>query len=454
MALVLVLVYGAASVMDAEEAPAAGASPRQSSYAVVTPNDFEGSDTARINQAITEGVKNGRRVVIPRENRGAEGTRNIWLLDSAILLESGLLLELENCHIKLSDRCRDNFMRSANCGLGIEAIEPMSNIHVRGVGSVLLEGADHPRASGDSAKTLGERSYGTDAGKEGESQTGDWRNIGILMAFVDHFSFENIRMKDSHCWGMSMERCSYGVIRDIEFEATQTKEIDGKTETLLNQDGVDLRQGCHNITIENITGYSGDDLVALTNILSNKPAGSSESTMVSASNDRGDGQDDIRYIVVRNIRGHCAGGHHIIRLLNARGLRIHDVTIDGLLDTSGSGKACRAAVKIGDSNPVWGGVTPLGDTYRIFVNNITSRALHTVLIAGSLAESSLTNIRKYEAEGEAITFESGKENVRNVEISNIDIPQQSLSDVDGFVLRRVTQAAIPFRLSSGAEHGG
>lgn len=386
----------------------------------ITPNGFEGSDSERINQAVTAAAASGRRVLIPKVNQTADGPRDIWLLDTAILVPEGTTLELENCHIKLSDRCRDNFIRSGNCGVGITDIAPMKNIHIRGIGSVVFEGADHPRATGDSAKTLGERTYGTDAGVEGVSQTGDWRNIGILMAFVENFSIENIRIVNSHGWAISLERCTHGRLRDIDFAATQNKEIDGKTETILNQDGIDLRQGCHDILIENITGYSGDDLIALTNILrEDRAAGTTESMMVSAPINRGNGADDIRHITIRNIRGHCAGGHHIVRLLNASGLRIHDVILDGLIDTSGSGKRCKAALKIGDSNPKWGGVTPLGDTYRIFINNIMSRAQHTILIAGSLSESIITNVIKYDAEGPPITYESGKDNVRNLLISNV-----------------------------------
>ena len=108
----------------------------------------------------------------------------------------------------------------------------------------------------------------------GESRTGDWRNIGILLAYVERFSIENIRIKDSHCWAISLERCAFGRVRDIDFASTGSKVIDGDTETILNQDGLDLRQGCHDITIENITGYTGDDLVAFTNILrEGRPAG-------------------------------------------------------------------------------------------------------------------------------------------------------------------------------------
>ncbi len=396
--------------------PATGS---DTAYPVITPNDFEGSDSERINQAITTAATSGQKVVIPKRNRSQNGWRDLWLLDSAILVQSGTTLVLDNCRIKLSDRCRDNFIRSANCGIDISEIAPLSDIHIMGIGSVLLEGADKPRATGDSAKTLRERSYGTDAGVPEESQTGDWRNIGILLAFVEHFSIENLRINDSHGWAISLERCAFGRVRDIDFASTGEKVIDGVSETILNQDGLNLRQGCHNIIIENISGYTGDDLVAFTNILGNKPAGSMESTMVSGSNNRGEGLDDIRYVILRNVRGHCAGGHHIIRLLNASGLKIHDVIIDGLVDTSGTGKRSRAALKIGDSNPRWGGVTPLGDTYGIIISNIMSRAEHTILIAGALSESLITNVMKYDASGDPITYESGMENIRQVETTAV-----------------------------------
>ena len=236
------------------------------SLSPITPNDFQGSDVERINLAVQAAAGTGRRVVIPRHNHATDGERDIWLLDAAILLQSDTTLELDNCHIKLSDRCRDNFIRSANCGMGITDIKPMRGIHIYGVGNVLLEGADHPRATGDSGKTLGERTFGTDAGVESESQKGDWRNIGILMAFVEDFSIRNLKMVDPHCWGISLERCAHGMLRDIEFASGQKRTVDGVEQTILNQDGIDLRLGCHDIIIENITGYSGDDLVALTAI--------------------------------------------------------------------------------------------------------------------------------------------------------------------------------------------
>ncbi|NLE94617.1 MAG: hypothetical protein GX600_02870, partial [Dehalococcoidia bacterium] len=334
------------------------------SLSPITPNDFQGSDVERINLAVQAAAGTGRRVVIPRHNHAADGERDIWLLDAAILLQSDTTLELDSCHIKLSDRCRDNFIRSANCGMGITDIKPMRGIHIYGVGDVLLEGADHPRATGDSGKTIGERTFGTDAGVEGESQKGDWRNIGILMAFVEDFSIRNLKMVDPHCWGISLERCAHGLLRDIEFASGQVRRVDGVEQTILNQDGIDLRLGCHDIIIENITGYSGDDLVALTAIPGTRgTAGDPGSTMVSATMDRSEGLDEIRNVIIRDIRGYCKGGHHIVRLLNTPGVRLHDILIDGLMDTSPEGFHCKAALKIGDSH-YGGGVAPLGSTYR------------------------------------------------------------------------------------------
>ena len=384
----------------------------------VSPNSFQGTDSERINEAIRVASEKGLSVVVPRRNEGRQ--EDLWLLDSAILVRENTTLILDHCHLKLSDRCRDNMIRSANCGLGITDIQPVEHVHIIGLGHALLEGADHPRATGDSAKTLGKRSYGTDAGKEGESQTGDWRNIGILLASVAHFSIENLHIKDSHCWAISLERCGFGRVCDIRFSSEGSMVVDGVRQTTLNQDGLDLRQGCHDIDIERITGHTGDDLLALTNINhASAVAGTDTSTMVSAANCREGGIDDIRNIFIRQIAGHSVGRHHVVRFLNAGGLKIYNVVLDGLIDTSPPDAPCKATVKIGDANPAWGGVTPVGDTSRFLLSNISSASRYTILIAGSLVDSSISGVIRSLPDGEPITYESGRDYVKNVQMSNI-----------------------------------
>ncbi len=191
-----------------------------------TPNDFRGTDSERIEQALAQLPASGGTLVIPP--RQDDDGRDWWLLDRAILLADHTTLLLDNATLKLTDRCRDNAIRSANCGLGITDVRPMSGIHVLGRGDARIVGADRPRATGDSAKQLGVRSFGTDAGKDGESQYGDWRNIMLLLANVSHFSVSGITFIDSHCWTLSCERCAYGRLTGLSFFSEGSRLIAGK----------------------------------------------------------------------------------------------------------------------------------------------------------------------------------------------------------------------------------
>ncbi len=150
-------------------------------------------------------------VVIPKRNLPTEPERDWWLIDRAILIPDQTVIVVQNCKIKLSDKCRDNFFRSANCGIGMGDPVPYRGIEIRGEGFAVLEGADHPRATGDGSKTLmcpappdlghpewgwarnyHMHTYGTDAGKSGEPQRGGWRNIGVLLANVHDFKIDNV----------------------------------------------------------------------------------------------------------------------------------------------------------------------------------------------------------------------------------------------------------------------
>lgn len=147
--------------------------------------------------------------------------------------------------------------------------------------------------------------------------------------------------------------------------------------------------------------------------------------MVSAANRREGGLDDIRNIFIKQVAGYSRGRHHVVRFLNASGLRIYNVVLDGLIDTSPPDRPCKATVKIGDSNPVWGGVTPMGDTSRLFLSNISSASTHTILIAGSLVDACISNVVRSIDDGVPITYESGKKYVRNVQTTNVISPMKA-----------------------------
>ena len=219
------------------------------------PNDYQGSDSARINHAIADARKEGFPFVRVFPRKGDQtSSRNYWLLDEAILLPDNMTLYLCNCKLKLSDQCRDNFIRSANCVPGRTELEVIHNLHIIGEGKAVLEGADHPRSTGDGGKTLGiqkleaypadtpdlsrRMTYGTDAGKEGEIQKGDWRNIGILLSYVQDFSIENLTLQHTHCWAVSLEYCRKGKVRSLEFLNEEKMLIDGFRRAMI-EGGVD-----------------------------------------------------------------------------------------------------------------------------------------------------------------------------------------------------------------------
>ena len=213
-----------------------------------SPSDFKGSDTFRIQEAVNAAAaSNGIVRIFPKEDRTP------YMLESAILLPSHTTVFLENCHIKLADSCRDNIFRSANCYLNCGTVLPAEDIHIIGIGNPVLEGADRPRSTGDSGKVLGEITYGSDAGKEGVPQKGGWQNIGVLLVYVKNFTLENFTVKEPHCWSISLEYCSFGKVKNIHFDSVDNRIIDGKEWRILNQDGLDLRRGCHDIVIDSIS---------------------------------------------------------------------------------------------------------------------------------------------------------------------------------------------------------
>ena len=394
-------------------------------------NDFKcgGSDSERINRAIRE--SDDGFVVIPRRISDAEPERDWWLLDEAILLPSDTTVILHDCRIKLSDRCRDNFFRSANCGLGVEDIKPLSNIHIVGEGRVVLEGADHPRSTGDSSKhirrtsphdpdvwmervywlTDGEKAakkepgfwdihnntYGTDWDSPTESHVGDWRNIGILFASVQNFSIENITLKDYHAWGISLEDCGFGEICRIDLDARMARVIDGVNENIENQDGVDIRNGCHDITITDITGVTGDDVVALTAIATKPgaaihPSGGLCTTHVM-HDDFSRRDRDIHNIIIRNVRAYstlCC----TIRLLPAEA-HIYNIIIDGIIDTIPDAghehHGCLLLLGEGDGGY---GNNPVDGMRGLSVSNLigSKRTKNVICVAGYVVDSAFTNI--------------------------------------------------------------
>lgn len=126
--------------------------------------------------------------------------------------------------------------------------------------------------------------------------------------------------------------------------------------------------------------------------------------------------DDIYNITINNIMGTVAGGHHIVRLLNQDGIKMYNIFISNVMDTSKEGdKRNAAAIKIGDVGYWSIRKNELGETSRIFIDNVVSRAKSTIKIQGTLKDSSLQNIVGYDGNTQLIEY--GEAPVKNVTIN-------------------------------------
>lgn len=417
---------------------------------MINVNDFNGhNDNEIIENAINNKDSDGIILIPPRASEN-DPERSMWILDRAILVPENTTIVLENCKIKLSDKCRDNFFRTANCGMGIENPEKIHNVHIKGIGYCVLEGADHPRASGDGTKILAKPcpytdedlckyaywvpedrkksgklsfddkhgySYGTDAGKDGESQYGDWRGIGILFANTDVFSIENVKIVTSHGWGISLEACTNGRVEKICFDACMSKEIDGMLHNMENQDGIDVRNGCHDIIISDITGRTGDDLIALTAIARDDvpylPGGSLGTTHVMHNNwktrDR-----NIHDIIIRNVKGYshlC----FLIRLLPA-GAKIWNVVIDGVIDTTPDEIEAFGGIILGDCG-IYGENLP-DSIANVTISNVICNRPKAVSVEGYVTDSVICNIINRRKNCCAVQIQR-EDALKNTQISNL-----------------------------------
>lgn len=365
-------------------------------------------------------------VIIPPRVSEVEPERDFWLLDEAILLPENTTVILQNCRIKLSDACRDNFFRTANCGFGIADPAPIENIHLRGEGLCILEGADRPRSTGDGGKILAnpipygeghDKTFGTDAGKESESQFGDWRNIGVLFANVKNFSIEGLKIVESHGWGISLEACSYGRVEKIEFDACMSKMIDGLRQNIENEDGVDIRNGCHHIVISDIMGQSGDDLVALTAIADStyRDGGSLHTTHVM-HNDWTRRDPTIHDIVIRNVigRSHLC---YMIRLLPCN-TEIYNVVVDGVVDTTPEPTGHSGVMVLGEPDGIYGTCYPSGLHHITISNVICNGRKSGISVKGYLKDSTISNVvnKNPAVETVLVARENGLQNVHRTNV--------------------------------------
>jgi len=332
----------------------------------VSPNDMPGAtDSDRIEAAIASAISSGENeVIIPRNNlRTGE---EIWMIDRAILIPSNLRLVLDECLVRLSPGTQDNIIR--NTGTMDVPMTANTNIMIVGQGNAVLSG-------------------GTEVHFDPPGDKSGWRTIGVLLYNTQNFALENFTMEETQAWAISMENgCAYGSVSNITFS---------NTTPYINQDGVDVRKGCHHIVIQDIFGTTGDDSVALTGLRSSLDG--SVTSRMQVGDAYPAASDDIHDITVRNVRTYMVAGNHTVRLLNHDGIKLYNIAISDVFDMSVPGQTRAAAgLKIGDVNYSTLSLNQLGETYNVFATNIYSRATSVVLIQGTLQDAVLCDLKPFD----------------------------------------------------------
>ena len=340
--------------------------------------EFKKGGTSYIQNLVDEAVKSGRRTcVISGEYEICE----------AIRLPSNFTIILEDAHLRLGDGTHCNvFVNEHNeteIGKTLEGTD--KNISIIGRGRAILDG-------GNMNDVHEKVPYA-------ERVAPIWKNNLILFTNVDGFKISGLSCINQRWWAINFVYCRNGYVGNIEFCADDRrrdengnlvrglKRDDYVSTHVKNADGVDLREGCQNFVIENLTGFTEDDSVALTGL-----AGKLEEKF------RVEGlSSDIANVTIRNIRtsAYCTN----VRMLNQGDIKLHDIDIDGVYDTSENSPHMdygNFAIRIGDRHMYGYRHCTKEETYNISVKNVYGRGKAVIALAGEMGNLTMYGIEAAE----------------------------------------------------------
>ena len=327
---------------------------------------FTPGGSAHIAALIDEAVQSERRTAT---------VSGRWLIDTAVRIPANFTLILENCHLRMADGGFSNLFVNEHhdTDLGRTPAGTDRNIAILGRGEAILDGGTY--------NGLSEKTQLTDG------LPPIWKNNLILFTNVDGFRVSGLTCRNQRWWALNFVYCAHGYLGNLDFCADDTA-IDETGQVyhglirekyadvlVKNADGIDLRQGCHDIEIENITGFTEDDTIALT-VLN----GRLEQTFAVEGLPA-----DICRVTIKNVASaaYCSN----VRLLNLGEIKLHDILVDGVYDTSADCPHLnhgRHAVRVGDTH-LYGSRHSTGEeTYNITIRNVYSAGICAVALAGEI----------------------------------------------------------------------
>lgn len=311
--------------------------------------------------------ENGAKIIqkMIDEASGSVTVTGNYEIEDTILIPSNFHLILEGCYLRMADGTACNMFRNKNA---LDKTKTDENIIVEGRGKVILDGGKY---NGISEKN---------SLKDGNPHISV--NNTLLFVGVRSFRVTGLHVRNQRWWALNFINCQQGYIANMDFCADATRIDENGNEVwglikrsysgvkIKNADGIDLRLGCRDIIIENITGFTEDDTVALTAL-----PGALEKMYCPD-----DVCPEISNVIIRNVvsSAYCA----IVRLLCQGGVKMYNILVDGVIDTSKDSPYLDRGgngVRVGDVNPYATPQPTSEDLYNITVKNVYSRACEAAL---------------------------------------------------------------------------
>ena len=309
-----------------------------------------------------------------------------WYIDEAILLPPNTTIIVDGVKIKQNDNVFDNIFRGDN--LEIDPNDPygyplnidtIGNIYIYGINGAVLEGPDvnvemeHP--------TLGLQ--------EAVGDFWGWRTLQISFSKCENFEISGFGFEKTRCWAMSFDKCTHFKVYDIDVKSN-----------VKNGDGVNVRFGCHDFEVYNITGSTSDDSVAL-NTIDYFPSGSYVYPMEpSAFENDSLPSEDLHIYNGYVEKVHTTGQHHGVICLANSGRKIFDVLINDIKEPTPSNRESVVIIYSG-----YGSGYNANDISRIRINNVLSKgATHAVQITHKVDDVWVNKVTQERPDGNVSTI--------------------------------------------------
>lgn len=384
--------------------------------AFVSPNSVAGNtDSQRIAGAISLAKQNGTNmVVIPRKNERTG--ENFWTIDQTIALPSDIEIVFDNAHLILAEgKYLNMFTAGEPQEDGALSTDATKNITLRGIGNATLDGGVYNGLSERNYKSLGIDIY---------------RNTTMLFFNVDGLTVENLAVVNQRWWGITNVFVRNATYRNIRFKADYSRVVDGvhypdqipqnyEEIYVKNADGIDLRIGCHNFTIQNITGFVEDDGVALTAL----GTGEIERGMFVRDMDTA-----IHDVTIENvsIESRCSN----VRLLNDNGHKLYNVTVNGVTSLLSGRFQNGSTIRIGDMAYAKAHST-LGDTHDIHIRNLNVHSYSGISIVKGLVDSTIENLSLQAGAKVGVrAFPASSATLKNCKIDRILFTDEDATAID------------------------